>query len=361
MRLSKITVLLFASLHPLVALRLVHYDNHRMGAFDARKQIMTTNFDKEHSGVDPGLRASEPLVFDYLSNNSTIHPIQLEKVGLRRAKRNTSKRPAIGLCVAGLSRTFPDDLVHERYKDLIISPLRDYGDLSLFFLFGVWDDVRRNNTINENEYSILTEVVSEFNPAAALLLEEGDSFRVNKNCKMPRGWESTSSRLRRWYFQWVKVKACYGLMERYERESGSTFDFMVRIRPDLLFLQPLTPSLMFQQKKITVPEGIIGHGPGGINDHIAACPRALCSSYFDIVGTYDNCAGLWESYMGHSAGGNDDGAVLLGNHLSSLGITVEEVRIDYTIYRGCPEGPECQRLPVYARPACRKINYSCPK
>lgn len=320
--------------------------------FDAWKEKTTMISVKEHRG------ASEILSFDLLGNNFTFRPILSGDVELRNVKRNTEKRPAIGLCVTGLARTFPDDLVHKRYKDLVISPLRDYADLSSFFLLAVWDDERNKLHLNENEYSRTAEVVSGFSPSAALVIKEGDKFPLNENCKMPSGWKSTSSRLRRWYFQWTKVKTCYKLMDNYEKKSGGAFDFMVRVRSDLLFLQRLMTSLMFQPQKIIVPKGIVGHARGGINDHIAACPRALCSSYFEIVDTYEHCTGPWESYMGHAAGG-DDGNVLLSNHLNSLGAAVQEVFIDYTIYRACPVGPECHRLPISSQLACHE--YSCPK
>ena len=98
-------------------------------------------------------------------------------------------------------------------------------------------------------------------------------FKHNSKCSlMPPRWNAGST-LKRWGSQWLKVQAAYRMMQAYERENACVFQYLVRLRPDVVHLSPAPALLNFglHDHQVVVPAGIVGHLRGGLNDHIAMC------------------------------------------------------------------------------------------
>ena len=93
-------------------------------------------------------------------------------------------------------------------------------------------------------------------------------------------------------------------MRNYEAAHAFTFDWIVRMRPDVWFFGSLPRHCALSRHAIHFPAGVTGCGyTPCINDHIAFAPRHLASHYFDVVEDMGTCEGMrnlshhWRNYM----------------------------------------------------------------
>ena len=190
-------------------------------------------------------------------------------------------------------------------------------------------------------------------------------FKHNSKCSLkPPRWNAGSV-LKRWGSQWLKVQAVYRMMQAYERENACVFQYVVRLRPDVVHLSPAPAVLNFglHDHQVVVPAGIVGHLPGGFNDHIAVCFRGndtfdnSCKVYFNVWDRYAACNGTRNL-------GWDDGTWFLGQTMKQFGINAKEVELEYTIMPFCDSKSDkayvfqCSRLPKASRAKCKKIQMS---
>ena len=193
-------------------------------------------------------------------------------------------------------------------------------------------------------------------------------FKHNSKCSlMPPRWNAGST-LKRWGSQWLKVQAAYRMMQAYEQENACVFQYLVRLRPDVVHLSPAPALLNFglHDHQVVVPAGIVGHLRGGLNDHIAMCFRGnvtfdnSCEAYFTLWDRYAACNGTRNL-------GGDDGALFLGRTMKQFGIEAKEVALEYTIMPFCDNKPEkahvrqCSRLPKPSRAECKNAQISICK
>ena len=190
-------------------------------------------------------------------------------------------------------------------------------------------------------------------------------FEHNNQCSLkPPHWNAGSV-LKRWGSQWLKVQAVYRTMQAYERENACVFQYVVRLRPDVVHLSPAPALLNFglHEHQVVVPAGIAGHLPGGLNDHIAICFRGndtfdnSCEVYFNVWDRYAACNGTRNL-------GGDDGNWFLGQTMKQFGINAKEVELEYTIMPFCDSKSDeayvfqCSRLPKASRAECKKRQIS---
>lgn len=117
---------------------------------------------------------------------------------------------------------------------------------------------------------------------------------------------------------------------------GARFEWLLKVRPDLLFLGPLPPLATLPPRRVFVPRGVMTSDPRlqRLNDHVFLCPRALCEGHFVApTAAYRACVGgdlarfvppqrlLQEPYGPH--------AIVL-------------INLSYTLARA--GGPDCGRL-----------------
>ena len=187
-------------------------------------------------------------------------------------------------------------------------------------------------------------------------------FEHNNQCSLkPPRWNDGSV-LKRWGSQWLKVQALYRTMQAYERENACVFQYVVRLRPDVVHLSPAPALLNFglHDHQVVVPAGILrSHLPGRLNDHIAVCFRGndtfdnSCEVYFNVWDRYAACNGTRDL-------GGDDGAWFLGQTMKQFGINAKEVELEYTIMPFCDSKSDeayvfqCGRLPKASRAKCNK-------
>ena len=98
-----------------------------------------------------------------------------------------------------------------------------------------------------------------------------------------------------WMRQFFAISNAWSAVLRYEREQmgGKPHRWYVRLRPDLLHLQPLLPLSSLDRAFVHVPSGIMTSARRyqRLNDHIVLCAtRELCAPYFRLVErTYAHC------------------------------------------------------------------------
>ena len=141
-----------------------------------------------------------------------------------------------------------------------------------------------------------------------------------------------------WLRQFYAVHRAYQFAKAY-----STFDWFIRLRPDLLHLEPLQPLSSFSPEAAYVPRGVMTRAPADQrnNDHIFVCPSGeLCDRYFDTVArTYGRCEeGFrirwpWQRLFSSAY---TNGTLLLFDHAYTLARS--------EVSWGRPAGPECMRL-----------------
>jgi len=87
--------------------------------------------------------------------------------------------------------------------------------------------------------------------------------------------------------QWLKVQRAFAMVTDYEQRLKKTgraarFDWIIRLRTDLIFFGPLPSLGQLSTQYVHVPMGVVSRRTL-LNDHIALVPRTLAHAYFDTV------------------------------------------------------------------------------
>jgi hypothetical protein len=169
------------------------------------------------------------------------------------AKHKTgSKRPRIAVCMtgrcAGLNQT------HPTIRGCLLNQIGDY-DLFMF--------VPRDSNSHLAEMLNPTVIRIEDDPQ----LHEG-SLVNGINCRLKTGVQPYLQQL-------YGLKQCNQLRIEYEKENGIRYDFIIRCRPDLMFVKPLDHLSLLDLSYVHVPDF---HAYDGINDRFAIG----CSEHMDI-------------------------------------------------------------------------------
>ena len=143
-----------------------------------------------------------------------------------------------------------------------------------------------------------------------------------------------------WLQQFERIRLAYESVTAHEARVGARFEWLLKVRPDLLFLGELPPLAAMPPQHVFVPRGVMTSDPSlqRLNDHVFLCPRDMCAGRFvHPTAAYRACVGsalatfvppqrlLQEPYGSHE--------IIL-------------INLSYTIARA--GGPDCGRL---GRPA----------
>ena len=152
--------------------------------------------------------------------------------------------------------------------------------------------------------------------------------------------------LMQWFRQFGKVRAAWQRALEYELQGDRRrFTWFLKIRPDLIFFEPL-PSLCLLNARFKhsalVPRGVMTSDAKYQlhNDHVILCPRSLCAPYFAVVSQYEAC-GRTGALLGFSPDVPQTSYVRAFHAQfgrGSLGL----FDLAYTLARS--SGPECIRL-----------------
>jgi len=165
------------------------------------------------------------------------------------------------------------------------------------------------------------------------------------NCKMNRCVRGKS----RFFKQYNKIFGAYQMVLEYEQKvlQGRRFDYVIRCRPDLLWLG-VTPSLftlslvdkiVIDEATLVVPKGINFPAGGAFNDHIGICRSMECRT-----GYFDNTWVRYETCEHHPSGttlptGGDCGESFLASTVLKGKAppikVVKKVPLEYVFMRPC--------------------------
>ena len=131
-----------------------------------------------------------------------------------------------------------------------------------------------------------------------------------------------------------KIVLAISRLQEFERERCRSFDWVLRTRPDLLYLQPLPKLSTLNPSYAYVPPGICNDGANFnplANDHLILCPRGIrnCMQGELDIHRYWNCTMTWNKTDLNPA---------------NLERFVRHFNMTYTIARAGSHGPECERL-----------------
>jgi len=159
--------------------------------------------------------------------------------------------------------------------------------------------------------------------------------------------------------QYDKLQRVFRAIVAYEAAQKNTFEWLIRLRTDMLFLGGLPPLPSLASDRIYVPVGHVNPRVA-LNDHMAIVPRSHASAYFNAADDLSCDASR------HSPGKrvNRKGGAFLPDRLRNLGIRVQAIDIGYVLLRG-RFGAVCWRLKnqrptVHWWEACLNLSVAMP-
>lgn len=143
-----------------------------------------------------------------------------------------------------------------------------------------------------------------------------------------------------WFSQFHSVQLAWHKLQQYEQERRSYFEWVVKLRPDLLFFEPLPKLDSLARTAAYVPHGVMTRSPQWqtLNDHVMLCPHSLCGRYLDAVLAYTACR------HNNMSAFNPPQLHFTRNFANG---TLRIVELAYTLAR--PKRPECRRLDCSVR------------
>jgi len=93
------------------------------------------------------------------------------------------------------------------------------------------------------------------------------------------------------FSQFLKVKLAWGLVRAEEFQSGQRYDWLIRIRSDVVLFSPVPPLENMAGRAVFVPRNGMANNPDAAfrNDQVFLCPRDNCEEYFSIADLYSHC------------------------------------------------------------------------
>jgi len=161
---------------------------------------------------------------------------------------------------------------------------------------------------------------------------------------------------------YAKLASCYRMIEQRELSYNFQFQYIVRLRPDMLFLSPVPPlKQLFPRvgrrrgrghargrgranasNSVIIPIAVGGAHYKGVsyNDHMAVCSRSAAAAYFLVSEDIRRCSGNFTAMFGYSLG-----TALFGGKLEKHNANVQRMRFAYSLMRlGARCRADCTRL-----------------
>ena len=246
---------------------------------------------------------------------------------------------AIGCLNVGLARTLMHRLVVRAYHALARS-FEAQGYSFETFLVLADENLGVGGTT-----SAWKDAAARAYRAAAVVTTEPTPLRCNPRCatQCVLSKANHSVVLFLWLQQFERIRLAYESVTAHEARVGARFEWLLKVRPDLLFLGELPPLAALPPQHVFVPRGVMTSDPSlqRLNDHVFLCPRDMCAGHFvHPTAAYRACVGsalatfvppqrlLHEPYGSHE--------IIL-------------INLSYTIARA--GGPDCGRLETTGRVA----------
>ena len=113
---------------------------------------------------------------------------------------------------------------------------------------------------------------------------------------MPQGDSEAYEKYTSYFYMFAKAKTCYEQVVQYEKDTGVCFDWVVKTRPDDMWLSRAPELRRLPHDKITVPShwsGLVGL-THIVEDHTFVIPRHLASTFFNAIDGWSICPTMHE-------------------------------------------------------------------
>lgn len=251
-----------------------------------------------------------------------------------RSSANSSRTPSVAVLSVGLVRTMLHPQLTPSFALMTSSLAAARLPHALFVFASVAGEA---DTGEKRIASLRARIEAAYHPRRVWLSKE-DLKCVNcvgVDCRK-QAKNDAFSILR----QFHKLHLAYRALRDYEAASAQPpFDWVLKVRPDLVWFEPLplasinTTAAIATGRggaRVYVPHGVMSRRPEMQlhNDHVFLCPREACGPYFDrLITNYGACRGNVnkEAFFEEAYGGRTG-----------------MIEVAYTIAR--ESGPECERM-----------------
>lgn len=192
------------------------------------------------------------------------------------------------LCLSGHMRcwesVFPNTEAH------IISKYNPDIFISTWDTEGYWtspeNDPEGNGYVKESPVLDVTKVIEKYDPIQISVLKQSAYQDMFNKFSQPLQEISGEIRAANIYGQFYQMQACFGLMENYSLSNFFEYDLIIRMRPDIVFHEPL-PELEPEKLHVlrhTNPQG------RGVGDMFAAGNMENMSEFMDNMMAFEEVA-----------------------------------------------------------------------
>lgn len=218
---------------------------------------------------------------------------------MRPPVRNRTVRSGVAVCITGMQRSLLEQPVLHTYHAYVIRPLATAGwDVATHLAIALPQGHAPVGTIDR-------EIRARFGARSVSLIPEGHAegwcrYNTSAHCRIsdtPRTFERHGDLSV--LVQWYAVDICYTRVEEDERARGRPYDWLMRLRTDMVYFAdtPLVADHPLDTRWVYVASGGMTSQPAYrcMNDQFILCPRGLCRSYFKLLE-------LWESPFCNATG-----------------------------------------------------------
>lgn len=151
--------------------------------------------------------------------------------------------PRVAVCLTGNARTFYYPLVQDKILENVIAPLRESYPTDVFFNIKFDDNPRPSRPRAKTDLNATLEAIEKFSPVVLRSLNKSHDFvsgradRSQRYIRRPSNCHSNSfASLPHSLF---RSQQCLPLIEEYEKKNGFRYTWIYRMRPDVVFLDPI--------------------------------------------------------------------------------------------------------------------------
>lgn len=289
--------------------------------------------------------------------------------GSHFSEKKEAPSSRIGFCVVGLLRTFALQSIRDQTLAWMQS-ISGANTMETFFVLTLQD--KQTNSYFGAKSLSFTELPHEvkkdfkrFNMKSAAIFSSDSSRKVEN-----LGWQwselqgklsslntTCSVKVEPWIDkQFIKHEICASMIDSYEEFTTRSYDYVVRIRPDLMFVnpkrQPSIDTLNLKYGDVLLPSKLWLPGP---NDHFAICRGSAkdCVMAFSQHAMFRSCQG--STPFASTQDPRKQMPTWFGHYLHIMCYRIKEYPFEYAVFRNCPVGSHgdkqvgCQMLKMIDR------------
>lgn len=183
------------------------------------------------------------------------------------------QKPKVAVCLSGSLRSI--EKCHENFLMNVITNNKDMFDLKLFYFLPMDINSHKITKINNEGFIIQIEKDEPLKPLNCVF-----------NGRQSRLDSESCGGLKGWLYQLQGIERSFEMVEKYEKQNNITFDYILRIRHDVLFIEKINFAELVPDR-LNIP---YFHKWFGLNDRFAFGPRDMMVIYMKMYSNlYEDC------------------------------------------------------------------------